>query len=309
MAVMSEDKSRLQRLFEAGEFAVTGEIGPPKGADASSVLKAAEELNGIIDAANVTDNQTSILRMSSIAGSLLAQSKGVEAVVQMTCRDRNRIAIQSDLLGAWALGLRNLLLLSGDHQCFGNDPQSKNVYDVDSVQIIKMMTDLQNNGVFYNGKKAKGAPQFFIGTTANPFADPMELQLIRLKKKIQAGAKFVQTQSIYDIDKFEEWMEKVREMGLHKQAYIQAGVMVNKSVRSIEATQNVPGMSIPDALIERMKKAEDPKEEGVAIVLEIIERVKKIEGVSGLHVMAVGWEAIVPVVVQRAGFSPRPTLN
>ena len=296
-------------MFEAGEFVITGEVGPPMGADTDHVYHSAEALSGIIDAANVTDNQTSILRMSSIAASLLVQQKGLEPVVQMTCRDRNRIAIQSDLLGAWALGLRNLLVLSGDHQSFGNDRAAKNVYDVDSVQLIKMLTDLQNEGVFYNGKKAKGVPGFFIGTTANPFADPAELQLIRLKKKIQAGAKFVQTQSIYDIDKFEAWMEKVREWGIHEQAYIEAGILVNKSVRSIEMTQKVPGMDIPDFLIDRMRKSEDAKEEGINMALEIIERVKKIEGISGLHIMAVGWEEIVPVVVERAGFSPRPTLN
>ena len=302
---MGEEKSRLQRLFETGEFVVTGEVGPPMGADAEHVLHAAEVLNSTIDAVNVTDNQTSILRMSSIAASLLVQQKGMEAVVQMTCRDRNRIAIQSDLLGAWALGLRNLLVLSGDHQSFGNDRQAKNVFDVDSVQLIKMLTDLQNQGILYNGKKAKGVPGFFIGTTANPFADPEELQLIRLKKKIQAGARFVQTQSIYNIDKFEGWMEKVRELGLHKEAYIEAGVLVNKSVRSMEMTQKVPGIDIPDSLIERMRKAEDPKEEGIRIALETIERIKKIEGVRGLHIMAVGWEEIVPVVVERAGLSPR----
>lgn len=306
---MSEEKSRLQRLFESGAFVVTGEVGPPMGADAGHVYHAAEALTGIIDAANVTDNQTSILRMSSIAASLLVQQKGLEAVVQMTCRDRNRIAIQSDLLGAWALGLRNLLVLSGDHQSFGNDRHAKNVYDVDSVQLIKMLSDLQRDGVFYNGKKAKGVPEFFIGTTANPFADPEELQLIRLKKKIQAGAKFVQTQSIYDIDKFDAWMEKVRAWGLHQEAYIEAGVLVNKSLRSIEMTQKVPGMDIPDALVERMRKAEDPKEEGICIVLELIERIKKIEGISGLHIMAVGGEEIVPVVVERAGLSPRPTIE
>lgn len=306
---MAEEKSKLQRLFEAGEFVVTGEIGPPRGADGAHIHKAAEELRGIIDAANVTDNQTSILRMSSIAGAILAQQKGVEGIAQMTCRDRNRIAIQSDLLGAWALGIRNLLLLSGDHQSFGDDPQAKNVYDVDSVQVIKIMSDLKNEGRFYNGKKVKVAPQFFIGTTANPFADPEELQLIRLKKKITAGAQFVQTQSIYDVDRFEKWMEKVREWGLHKEAYIEAGVIVNKSVRSIEVTQGIPGMAVPDELVERMRNAKDPKEESLNIVLENIERIRKIEGVSGLHIMAIGWEEIVPEIVRRAGLLPRPTLN
>jgi methylenetetrahydrofolate reductase (NADPH) len=304
---MENKGSKLQALFEAGEFVVTGEVGPPMGADTEHVTGAADKLLGYIDAANITDNQTSILRMSSIAAACLTQAHGVEPVVQMTCRDRNRIAIQSDLLGAWALGLKNLLCLSGDHQIFGNDKAAKNVYDVDSVQIIKMLTDMQNDGVFYNGKKVKGVPGFFIGTTANPFADPEELQLIRLKKKIQAGARFVQTQSIYDIDKFERWMEKVREWGLDKEAYIEAGVLVNKSARSIEVTSTVPGMDIPAHLIERMKGAEDAKEEGIQIVLEIIERIKKIEGVKGLHIMAVGWEEIVPTVVERAGLLPRKT--
>ena len=298
-------KSRLRTLFEAGEFVVTGEIGPPMGAEASHVEEAANSLCGCIDAANITDNQTSILRMSSIGAALLVQSQGVEAITQMTTRDRNRIAIQSDLLGAWALGLKNLLILSGDHQVFGNDSGAKNVYDVDSVQVIKMLTDLQETGVFYNGKKAKGVPDFFIGTSANPFADPEELQLIRLKKKIMAGARFVQTQAIYDVDRFERWMEKVRAMGLHKDAYIMAGVLANKSVRSIEVTSTVPGMAIPQHLVDRMREAEDAKAEGVNIVLEIIERVKNIEGISGVHIMAVGWEEIVPTIVERAGFMPR----
>ncbi|MDR1573902.1 MAG: methylenetetrahydrofolate reductase [Clostridiales Family XIII bacterium] len=306
MEETGEKKSRLQRLFEAGTFVVTGEVGPPMGADADHVYRAAEALNGVTDAANVTDNQASVLRMSSIAASLLVQRKGIEAVVQMTCRDRNRIAIQSDLLGAWALGLRNLLVLSGDHQSFGNDGAAKNVYDVDSVQLLKMLSDLQREGVFHNGKKAKGVPGFFIGATANPFADPAELQLIRLKKKIHAGAAFIQTQSVYNVDKFEAWMEKVRGLGLHEQAYIEAGIVVNKSLRSIEMTRRVPGMDIPDALVERMRRAEDAKEEGVRIALEIIGRVKGIKGVSGLHIMAVGWEEIVPEVVRRAGFLPRP---
>jgi methylenetetrahydrofolate reductase (NADPH) len=277
------------------------------GADTEHVTGAADKLRGFIDAANITDNQPSILRRSSIAAACLTLAHGVEPVVQMTCRDRNRIAIQSDLLGAWALGMKNLLCLSGDHQIFGNDKAAKNVYDVDSVQLIKMLTDMQNDGVFYNGKKVKGVPDFFIGTTANPFADPEELQLIRLKKKIQAGARFVQTQSVYDIDKFERWMEKVRDWGLDQEAYIVPGVLVNKSFRSIEVTSTVPGMDIPAHLIERMRGAEDAKEEGIRIVLELIERIQKIEGVRGLHIMAVGWEEIVPTIVERAGLLSQKT--
>ncbi len=305
---MSE-KSNLQQVFEAGSFAVTAEIGPPMSANPSPVTRTAKELLGVVDAANITDNQTSIVRMSSIAAGRLALNEGVEPVVQMTCRDRNRIAIQSDLLGAYALGMKNLLCLSGDHQTFGNHPQSKNVFDIDSIQLIKVVSDMKENGTLMNGRKSKFMPKFFIGTTINPFADPEELQLIRLRKKINAGAQFVQTQSVYDLDRFERWMEKVRALGLHKQAYIQAGVLVNKSLKSIEMTRQVPGMDIPEQLVERMRSTSDPRAEGTSIALEIIERVKKIEGISGVHIMAVGWEDIVPTIVKHAGLLPRPDVK
>jgi methylenetetrahydrofolate reductase (NADPH) len=299
-----EAVSRLQKLFEAGRFVVTAEIGPPMSADVSHVENAADRLRGIADAVNVTDNQTAIVRMSSLAGACLAQGRGLEAVLQMTCRDRNRIAIQSDLLGAWALGLRNVLCLSGDHQCFGNDRQAKNVYDIDSVQLVKAVADLRDYGRFISGKTSKLPPRFFIGTTANPFAEPRELQLIRLQKKVDAGARFLQTQSIYDVEAFAGWMEQVRALGLHEK--IQAGVLVNKSLRSIDMTGKVPGIKIPERLTERMRKAEDQQEEGVRIALEIIDQVRRIEGVKGLHIMAVGWESIVPEIIERAGLLPRP---
>jgi methylenetetrahydrofolate reductase (NADPH) len=262
----------------------------------------------MVEAANVTDNQTAMVRMSSIAASYLSEQEGMECIVQMTMRDRNRIAMQSDLLGAWALGLKNLLVLSGDHQSFGNHVESKNVHDMDSIQFLQGMKRLQEEGIFIGGSTCKVPPKFFLGGTANPFADPEELQLIRLEKKIRAGAQFIQTQCIYDMDKFEAWMEKVRARGLHKQAYIQAGIMVNKSLKSIQMTQLVAGMDVPDYVVERFEKAEDKQAEGVAFALELIERIKKIEGISGLHIMAVGWEAIVPTIVERAGFLPRPKL-
>ena len=222
----------------------------------------------------------------------------------MTCRDRNRIAIQSDLLGAYALGIRNILCLSGDHPALGNHPQSKNVYDIDSIQLIKAIADMKNEGLFINGKKAKHMPKYFIGATINPFADPQELQLIRLRKKIAAGAQFIQTQSVYDIERFKKWMEEVRKLGLHEKVCIQAGVLVNKSVRSIEMTQKVPGMSIPLHLIDRMRKAEDPAGEGVRIALELIGEIRSIEGIRGIHIMAVGWESIVPSLIRDAGLLP-----
>ena len=306
---MAEYISNLHRVLASGEFSVTAEIGPPMSADAEIVLEQARELAGVVDAANVTDNQTAIVRMSSIAASALAERAGVECVVQMTCRDRNRIALQSDLLGAHALGLRNLLVLSGDHQSFGNHPQSKNVYDIDSIQLLNALNNLQENGEFIAGNKSKFPPKFFLGATANPFADPEELQLIRLEKKINAGAKFIQTQAIYNVDRFCNWMELVRARGLHERAFIQAGILVNKSLKSIQMTKLVAGMDIPDSFVERMEKAEDKQQEGFDMALELIAKLKTIKGVSGIHIMAVGWEDIVPAIVDKAGFLPRPKYN
>ena len=306
---MNHKKSNLQKILEAGHFSVSGEIGPPMSADAEFVRKHAKEMAGFVDAANVTDCQTAIVRMSSVAASCLILQEGVEPILQMTCRDRNRIAIQSDLLGAYALGIKNLLILSGDHQSFGNHPQSKNVFDVDSIQLIKAMHEHMEKGVFMSGRVSKSPARFFLGATANPFADPEEMQLIRLEKKINAGAKFIQTQAIYNIERFKCWMEKVRERGLHEKAYILAGIVVNKSQKSIEITGEVPGMDIPAALIERMREAEDKKAEGVAIALDIIKEIRKIEGISGLHIMAIGWEEIVPEIVKKAGLLPRPEVR
>lgn len=306
---MTMEKSNLQRILEAGSFSVTAEIGPPMSADGDFVRTRARELDGIIDAANVTDNQTAIVRMSSVAASYLSLQEGIEPVLQMTCRDRNRIAIQSDLLGAYALGIRNLLCLSGDHQSFGNHPESKNVYDIDSIQLLKAMKKLKEEKVFISGKPSKVPPEFFLGATANPFADPEELQFIRLHKKIEAGAQFIQTQAIYDVEKFADWMEKVRKAGFHKKAYFLAGILVNKSLKSIEMTKKVAGMQVPDSYVERMKKASDQQAEGVNIALDLIKEIKGIEGVSGIHIMAVGWESIVPTIVEKAGFLPRPGVD
>ena len=301
-----KNRSNLQRVLESGHFSVTAEIGPPMSADADFVRKKARDIRGLVDAANITDNQTAIVRMSSIASAFLVQQEGVEAVVQMTCRDRNRIAIQSDLLGAYALGLKNVLCLSGDHQSFGNHPEAKNVYDIDSIQLVNALSAMRNDKVFMSGKTTKTPAEFFIGATANPFADPYELQFLRLRKKIAAGAQFIQTQAIYNIDKFKSWMEKVRDADLHKKTFILAGILVNKSLKSLEMTKKVAGMDIPDSFIERMTKAASQENEGVNMALELIEEIKGIEGVSGIHIMAVGWESIVPVIVEKAGLLPRP---
>jgi methylenetetrahydrofolate reductase (NADPH) len=305
---MEYEKSNLQNVFEAGEFAITAEIGPPMGADASGVREKARELCGNVDAVNVTDNQTSIVRMSSIGASCIAQSEGVECVMQMVMRDRNRIALQSDLLGAWAMGLKNLLVLSGDHQSFGNHPGSKNVYDIDSIQFLQAVNNLQENGVFIGGSNCKSPPHFFLGSTTNPFADPEALQLIRLEKKINAGAKFIQTQCVYDLERFERFMEKVRERGLHERAYIMAGIFVNKSLKSIQMTQKVAGMSVPDSYVRRFEEAEDKQAMGVEIAVELVDKLRNTKGIKGIHIMAVGWEEIVSTVISQTGFLPRPVL-
>ena len=305
---MTDEKSNLQMILEAGHFSVTSELGPPMSANADFIRKRAAEITGLVDAANVTDCQAAVVRMSSVAASVLALQEGVEPILQMTCRDRNRIAIQSDLLGASALGLKNLLILSGDHQSVGNHPQSKNVYDIDSIQLLNAMREHKENGVFIGGSKSKQPAEFFLGSTANPFADPEEMQLIRLEKKIKAGAQFIQTQAIYNIERFNLWMEKVRKRDLHKKAYLLAGIVVNKSLKSIEITATVPGMDIPDIFIERMQNAEDKQAEGLAIALELIRDIRKVDGISGLHIMAIGWDEVVPELLNKAGFLPRPPL-
>lgn len=325
----TDEKSRFQQVLESGEFAVTAEIGPPMSANAALVTKKALGMKGFIDAANITDNQTAIVRMSSVAASVLVKDAGVEPIMQMTCRDRNRIGMQSDLLGAWALGIRNVLCLSGDHQTFGNDPGAKNVYDIDSIQLVKTVADMKNEGVFLSGKPIKVPPKFFVGASANPFADPVELQLIRLQKKIDVGAQFIQTQTIYDVERFADFMRQARELGLHEKAWIQAGVMVNKTAKSIEMTAQVPGMIIPEKLIEEMRDADREakteaadlrldtdetkkfvqkkvQEQGVRLASELIAQIRQVEGVSGIHIMAVNWEDIVPAVVENSGFLPRP---
>lgn len=302
--------SNLEKVLKAGHFAATAELGPPKGADAKVVLDKASILKGEVDAVNITDCQTAIVRMSSISAATLIRNQGVEPVVQMTCRDRNRIGIQSDLLGAWALGLKNLLCLTGDHQKFGNHPESKNVFDMDSIQLVQAVRAMRDKKQFINGEGMKGAPSFFIGAVENPFADPFEWRAPRLMKKIEAGADFFQTQIVYNVEKFQEWMKQVRKLGGHKKAYIMAGVSPLKSAGMAKYMKKfVPGIDVPDELITRVEKAKDPKDEGINICVEIIEEMKKIQGIAGVHIMAIEWESAVPTIVERAGLSPRPKVN
>ena len=304
-------ESKLQALLDRGEFVVTAEIGPPKHSSPEGIKHHAEMMKDYVDATNITDCQTAIVRMSSIAAGIHVMHSGIEPIIQMTCRDRNRIAMQSDLLGAYSLGVRNVLCLSGDHQKFGNHPTAKNVYDIDSMQLINMVRQMRDDKVFLCGEEIKQAePRFFIGAVANPFADPFEFRVVRLEKKINAGAQFIQTQCIFDMERFERFMEKVRERGLHERVHILAGVTPLKSWRAAKYMQtSVSGMIVPDEIVERLKKAEDPKKEGVEICIEQIKHIRNIPGVHGVHIMAIAWEEIVPEIVQRAGLHPRPKVQ
>ena len=304
--------SNLEKILTAGYFAATGELGPPKSADAEVIRRKAQILKGYVDAVNITDNQTAVVRMSSIAAGTLLLREGLEPIIQMTCRDRNRIAIQSDLLGAYALGLRNLLCLSGDHQTFGNHPQSKNVYDIDSLQLLQIVRDLRDEKKFQCGEVIEsGEPRFFIGAAANPFADPFDYRPLRLAKKVKAGADFIQTQLIYNVDKFKLYMQRVCDLGLHEKVRILAGVGPIKSpaMARYMATK-VAGMDVPDAIVQRMEKApkEERKKEGIRLCAEIIHQVREIPGVAGVHIMSVEWEEAIPEILELAGLLPRPQL-
>ncbi len=314
--------SNLEKVLRAGHFAVTGELGPPKNADGEVIRKKAAILKGYVDAANLTDNQTAIVRMSSIGAGVLAVQAGLEPVIQMTCRDRNRLGMQSDLLGAYALGLRNILCLSGDHQTFGNHPQSKNVHDIDSMQLIQMVVGLRDRNCFQCGEEIKGVnPRFFVGAAENPFGDPFEWRPYRLGKKAKAGADFIQTQLIYNVPRFKEFMKRVVDLGVHEQLYILAGVGPLKTAGAAKYMRDeVPGMDVPDEIVNRMEaagkgiedkkvKAAALKEEGIKICVELIQQMREIEGVRGIHLMAIEWEEAVPIIMERAGLLPRPVLN
>jgi methylenetetrahydrofolate reductase (NADPH) len=304
--------SRLEKILAGGQFAVTGELGPPKGADVSVIERKANLLKGNVDSINVTDNQTAIVRMSSIAVSAILVRMGLEPNMQMVCRDRNRIAMQSDIFGAYALGIRNILCLSGDHQKFGNHPTAKNVFDLDSMQLLQMVKRMREEHKVLGGDEIEGPPRMFIGAAANPFADPFEYRVVRLAKKAACGADFIQTQCIYDMDKFERFMQMVRERGLHEKVHILAGVTPLKSVGMARyMKEKVAGMEVPDGIIDRMKKAgkEKAREEGINICVEQIQRLKQIEGVHGIHLMAIEWEEVVHSIVERSGLLPRPEVQ
>jgi methylenetetrahydrofolate reductase (NADPH) len=306
-----KSESNLEKVLSAGHFAVTGELGPPRGADAEVIREKAQHFKGMVDAVNITDNQTAVVRMASWAACALLIREGLEPNYQMVCRDRNRIAMQSDILGAHALGIRNMLCLSGDHQIFGDHPKSRKVFDIDSIQLIGMVKKMRDEKTFLNGEALTKPPEMFIGAAANPFAEPYEFRVHRLAKKIAAGVDFIQTQCIYNMERFRAWIAQARDMGLTEKACILAGVTPMKSLGMARYMQkNVPGMDVPEWVIKRIEGVEKKTQaaEGIAICCEQIEEFKTMKGVAGVHLMAIEWEHRVPEIVRKAGLLPRPVV-
>jgi methylenetetrahydrofolate reductase (NADPH) len=318
--------SNLEKVILSGQPAVTAELGPPMSADPHEVIKKANILKGFCDAANITDCQTAVVRISSIAAAALAFREGLEPVMQMTCRDRNRIAIQADLLGAAALGLKNCLCLAGDHQVFSaagrlkGHPGAKNVYDVDTTQLVGILKKMRDEGLQEGGDKLEVAPKFFIGASWTPMGDPIDFRPMNLLKKVNAGADFIQTQGIYDIELFRAQMAKIVNMGLHERTAILGGIIIPKSAMMLKyMDSSVAGVSVPKALIDRMNKAkeaagDDKKKarefqeaEGIKLSIELIHQILETPGIKGVHIQAIEWESAIEGIVKAAGLFPRPT--
>ena len=305
--------SNLERVLAEGHFALTAEIGPPRGPDPQAVIDKARSVKGVADAYNVTDNQTAVVRMSSVAASKILVDEGLEPVMQMVCRDRNRIAMQSDLLGAHALGIRNCLCLSGDHQSAGaggklhGHPGAKNVFDIDSIQLLAVLRGLRDDAVQEGGDAIDPAAPFFIGAAWTPLGPPEKFRTLRLAKKVEAGADFVQTQAVYDVSRFAAAMKRAEDAGLAERTAILVGIIVPRSASMLRYMDgNVPGIDVPEEMIQRLTSAPDAKEEGVKITLELIEAARDIPGIKGVHLQAIEAEGALPDIIEAAGLLPRP---
>jgi methylenetetrahydrofolate reductase (NADPH) len=307
---MSPPARSLRAALDAGRFAVTAEIGPPRGADPDAIRRKAALLRGWVDAANVTDNAGASVRLASLAGSVLAAEAGVEPVMQLVCRDRNRIALQSDLLGAAALGIPNVLLLTGDHPVFGDHPGAKPVFDLDSVQLVWTARSLRDEGVLLSGKPVAPRPSFLIGAVENPFAPPAEFRAARLGKKVAAGAEFCQTQFVFDVPGFARFMAEVVDQGIPARCAVLAGVGPVRSLRAYEFIRtSVPGVHVPEDVGRRLRgvPADRVAAEGMTLCVETIQQLREIQGVAGVHVMAFGHERGIPEILERAGVAPAGT--
>jgi methylenetetrahydrofolate reductase (NADPH) len=310
--VETKTNSKLEKIFKSGAMAVTSECGPPRSSDPAHIITKGHLIKNHVDAINITDNQTSVTRLCSLAACIHLKLEGMEPVLQMVVRDRNRIALQADILGAASFGINNVLCLSGDHQSFGDHPKAQNVFDLDSMQLVQTVRHMRDEGKFLSGDEIKKAPNLFVGAAANPFADPFKIRVPRLAKKIAAGAEFIQTQCVYNLDKFELWMKGVVERGLHEKVFIMPGITPMRSVGMAKyMARAVPGMDVPEDLIKRLSGVPKDKqaEEGLTIAVEAIQRLKECKGVSGFHIMAIEWEEKVPEIVERSGLYPRPVVS
>ncbi len=297
---------KLRAALRSGGFAVTAEIGPPRGADPHAITGKAELLRDWVDAANVTDNQGSHTRLASWAGCILAMRAGIEPVMQLTTRDRNRIALQSDLISAGAVGIPNVLMLSGDHPTFGDHPDAMPVFDLDSVQLVWTARLMRDQGRLLSGKSVSPAPQWLIGAVENPFAPPLRFRAQRMGKKVAAGAEFIQTQFVFDLEIFGRWMREVTDLGLEQRCAVIAGVGPIRSVRAMEFMQTkVPGIHVPDDVVRRLRgvPSDQVAAEGMRLCVEVIQRLRERTGVAGIHVMAFGQEHAIPELLERSGLA------
>ena len=299
---------RLERVLRAGLFAVTAELNPPDTTDPQEIYEAALPLAEVVDAINTVDSSGANVHMSSLGVSALLLKAGYDVVMQMSCRDRNRIALQADLLAAAAFGVKNVLCITGDDVSVGDQPETKRVFDFDSLHLLRTARIMRDQGAFLSGRKISVPPALFLGAVENPFAPPLDWRGERLAKKIEAGAEFIQTQYVFDVEVFREFMTRVRELGMLQRVYILAGVGPLKSPRAAEFMRTrVPGVVIPDALVDRLKKT--PRDrwraEGIEICIELIEQIREIEGVAGIHVMAYRQEEVVSEIIHSVGLFPR----
>ena len=301
--------SNLAALLRQGEFVVTAELNPPKSASGTAVKRRAGILKGTVDAVNVTDSNRSVVAMASIPAALLVREAGVEPIVQITGRDRNRIALQGDLLGAAALGLANFLFMSGDDPKHGNHPDAVHVKDLDGVGLVKMAVGMRDDHKFLSGDEIKQAPEYFIGATASPFTKPMSADLEKTVEKINSGADFLQTQPVFDLATFSQWLAELRRVGGGREASVIAGVLVLRSVDQAERVARVPGVTLGQDVVDRLKKAPDAEQEGIAVAVEMAKSLRALPGVHGVHLYSIEWPEAVPLVAERAGFLPRPKLK
>jgi 5,10-methylenetetrahydrofolate reductase len=301
--------SNLAALLRQGEFVVTAELNPPKSASGTAVKRRAGILKGTVDAVNVTDSNRSVVAMAAIPAALLVREAGVEPVVQITGRDRNRIALQADVLGAAALGLANFLFMSGDDPKHGNHPDAVHVKDLDGVGLVKMAVGMRDDHKFLSGDEIKQAPEYFIGATASPFTKPMSADLEKTVEKINSGADFLQTQPVFDLATFSQWLAELRRVGGGRQASIIAGVLILRSVEQAERVARVPGVALAQDTVDRLKKAPDAEQEGIAVAVEMAKSLRALPGVHGVHLYSIEWPEAVPLVAERAGLLPRPKVK